>query len=341
MPLRSLFVAAVTAAALTATAAPALAAPPPNDNYLASTPLNAKGTTLAFQSTDSVDTTEATTQSDLFNPGPDGQPLGGAGPENTRCNGTVFGKTVWWDFHPKVDGGVEIKTSGFDNVITVYEWDDSTNPNDPNVAKITKTVQCQDASPGTAEDMVLLDEVKGGRAYTVQVGGVQGPGGLIAGGPLSFELDYFADTDGDGVLDAQPDHCRTTPGPDSSGGCPPGLNVSPLINFDKLPGVGIRIQSLSVGHLPKGARVTARCGGCPTARATAKHSSVTFRSLVGRIVKKGSKVQIQVTLGRTGHGKYRFGATGSLFTWPVIDGNIRPKITQCLHVKTNKIQKCR
>jgi hypothetical protein len=335
MPLRSLLLGAVTAAALTATSAPALAAPPLNDNYLASTALNAKGSQLAPTLMDSsVDTTDATTQSDLFNPGPDGQPLGGDGPENTSCNGTVFGKTVWWDFHPKVNGGVEIKTSGFDNVITVYQWDDSTS-------KIVRTVQCQDLSSGPSEDMVLTDEVKAGKAYTVQVGGVSGPGGLIAGGPLTFELDYFADTDGDGVYDAIPDHCKTTPGPDAFGGCPPGLSVSPLINFDKLPGVGIRIQALAVGHLPRGARVTARCGGCRTATTVAKHSSVTFKSLVGRIVKKGSKVQIQVTLGRSGTGKYRFGATGSLFTWPVINGNVKPKVTQCLHVKTNKIQKCR
>jgi hypothetical protein len=337
MPLRRLLIAAVATAAFTATTAPALAAPPPNDNYLASTPLNAEGTALSSELMDQVDTTEATTQSDLFNPGPDGQPLGGYIAEPTQCNGTVFGKTVWWDFHPKVDGGVEIKTAGFDNAITVYQWDDS---NDANSSKIVKTIQCQDASPGVTEDMILTDEVKAGRAYTIQVGGVSGPGGVVAGGPLSLDFLYFADTDGDGVYDAIPDHCKRTPGPDSSGGCPPGLNVSPLINFDKLPGVGIRIQALSVGHLPKGARVTARCGGCPTATKVAKRSSVTFKSLIGRIVKKGSKVQIRVTLGRTGKGKFRFGATGSLFTWPVIDGNVKPKVTQCLHVKTNKIQKC-
>jgi hypothetical protein len=334
MPLRSLLVAAVTAAAFTATSAPALAVPPPNDNYLASTELNEKGAPLEAELTDPVDTTDATVQSDLFNPGPDGQPLGGDGPESTQCNGTVFGKTVWWDFHPPVDGGVEIKTDGFDNVVSVYQWDDKTS-------KIVRTVQCQDASSSTDEDMILTDEVKKGRAYTIQVGGVTGPGGLIASGPLSLDFLYLADTDGDGVYDAIPDHCKTTPGPDAFGGCPPELSLSPLINFDKLPGVGIRIQALGISHVPKGARVTVRCGGCPKATTVAKRSTIQFKSLVGRIVRKGSKVQIQVTLGRTGKGRYKFGATGSLFTWPVIDGNVRPKITQCLHVKTNKIQKCR
>ena len=62
----------ITAAVLAALAVPetAAAAPPPNDNYLASS-------TIADQEyTDSVDTTEATTQSDLFNPNRDGLPFG-------------------------------------------------------------------------------------------------------------------------------------------------------------------------------------------------------------------------------------------------------------------------
>ena len=334
MPFRSLLLAALTAAALTVTPASALAAPPPNDNYLASTPLNAKGTVLPAELTDQVDTTEATTQSDLFNPGPDGAPLGGDGRENTQCNGTTFGKTAWWDFHPPVDGGVQIKTAGFDNVVNVYQWSDATS-------KITGTVQCQNQSAGITEDMILVKEVKAGRAYTVQVGGAAGPGGLVAGGPLSLDFLFFADTDGDGFYDAEGDKCKTTPGPRSFGGCPPELSVSPLINFDKLPGVGIRIQSLAVSRVPKGAKVTARCGGCKTVTTVAKHASVKFKSLVGRVVKKGSKVQLQVTLGRTGRGKYRYGATGTLITWPVISGNVKPKIQQCLHVRTNKLQKCR
>jgi len=332
MPFRSLLLAATTAAALTATAAPALAAPPANDNYLESTALNQIGAPLPSTLTDQVDTTEATTQTDLFNPGPDGQPLGGAGGEPTTCNGTVFGKTVWWDFHPKVDGGVEIKTAGFDNVVTVYQWSDKTS-------KIVRTVGCQDTA-GLTEDLILPEEVKAGRAYTVQVGGVAGPGGLIAGGPLQFELDYFADTDGDGVLDDQPDKCRTTPGLDGFGGCPPELNVSPIISFDST-GTGIKISRLLVGHLPKGAKVQAKCGGCRTVATIAKRATVEFKTLEGRSVNKGAKVQLRVTMGRQGTGHYRYGATGQLITWPVKVGGIGIKRTQCLHVKTNKIQKCR
>jgi hypothetical protein len=333
MPFRSLLIAATATAALTATTAPALASPPPNDNYLASTALNRAGGPLPSVLTDQVDTTEATTQSDLFNPGPDGLPLGGDGPEPTQCHGTVFGKTVWWDFHPPVDGGVEIKTAaGFDSVVTIYQWSDQTS-------RIVRMIDCQN-TPGPTEDLVLPQEVKGGRAYTIQVGGVSGPGGVIAGGPLSFELDFFADTDGDGFLDAEGDKCKTTPGPRGFGGCPPELNVAPGIKFNSTA-TGITITQLLVGHVPKGAKVRATCGGCHTVTTTAKRSTVEFKKLEGRSVRKGSKVQIRVTMGRHGKGKYRYGATGALITWPVKAGGIGTKRTQCLHVKTNKIQKCR
>jgi hypothetical protein len=335
MPLRSLLVAALTAAALTATSASALAVPPANDNYLASTALNTQGTALEPILTDtSVNTAEATTQTDLFQPGPNGEVLGGAGPENTQCNGTVFGKTVWWDFHPPVNGDVEIKTSGFDNVITVYQWDDKTS-------QIVRTVACQHTG-GAAEDLSLLKQIKGGRAYTVQVGGVTGPDGQFLGGPLSFELDYFADTDGDGVYDLTPDHCKTTPGPDRFGGCPPPLKaiVTPSLSFANTPS-GIRVTRLALTGVPKGAKVQARCGGCPTVTTVAKHATVELKRLVGRNVAKGSKVQLRVTLGRTGKGNFRFGATGVLITWPVKAAGVGNKKTQCLHVGTVKIEKCR
>jgi hypothetical protein len=331
MPHRSLLLAATVAAALTATAAPALAAPPANDNYLESTALNGQGAPLPPTLMDQVDTTEATTQSDLFNPGPDGQPLGGAGAEPTSCNGTVFGKTVWWDFRPPVNGGVEIKTAGFDNVVTVYQWSLQDS-------KIVRTVGCQDTA-GLTEDLVLPQEVKKGRAYTIQVGGVSGPGGVIAGGPLQFELDFFADADGDGVLDDEPDKCKKTPGLRGFGGCPPTLNVSPIISFGST-GTGIRITRLLVGHVPKGAKVQAKCGGCRTVATIARHSTVEFKTLEGRSINKGAKVQIRVTMGRRGKGRYRYGATGQQVTWPVKAGGIGIKRTQCLHVKTNKIQKC-
>src|SRR3954463_16013562 len=78
----------LASAALPATAS---AAPPPNDNYLASTTIPSRPVRSV------VDTTEAPPQADLFNPNAQGQPLGGALPESTSCNGTPIGRTVWYD----------------------------------------------------------------------------------------------------------------------------------------------------------------------------------------------------------------------------------------------------
>jgi hypothetical protein len=82
-----------------------LAAPPVNDNYLASLPVDK----VEFRST--VDLTEATTQSDIFNPSRDGQPLGGGTTENTVCKGTSFGKTAWFDLTPQSDGAIDVSAA--------------------------------------------------------------------------------------------------------------------------------------------------------------------------------------------------------------------------------------
>ena len=75
------------------------------------------------------------------------------------------------------------------------------------------------AAPTRGVDDLLLD-VKGKKNYTIQVGGAAG-----AGGALTFKADFFPDTDGDGVLDDQLDKCKTVPGIERFGGCPPELKV--------------------------------------------------------------------------------------------------------------------
>ena len=309
----------LTAALLLTTPALAAAAPPPNDNYLASTTIPSS----PFSSV--VDTTEATTQTDLFNPNAQGQPLGGAGPESTSCNGTPIGKTVWYDLQPQSDGGVEIKTAGYDAAVAIYEWN-------PNSSQITKLVRCEN-TPGATED-VLLD-VKGGTAYTFQVGGVNG-----ASGQLTFNLDYFPDADGDGILDAL-DDCKTTPGIQASGGCPPSLRgkVSPSLSFANA-GNGIRITRLSVDGVPKGAKVSAKGGGASQTVTAKKAGRVTLSKLAGRSAPAGSSVTVKITLGRSGSGKYRFGATGVAYTWPVKAGGLGRRVQQCLHVGSGKVERC-
>ena len=104
-PARLLLAAALTAAACASAPALASAAPPVNDNYLASLPVD------QAEFTATTDTTEATTQPDLFNPNRDGQPLGGGAAEPLTCKGTAFGKTVWYDLAPQVDGGVQLRAT--------------------------------------------------------------------------------------------------------------------------------------------------------------------------------------------------------------------------------------
>src|SRR4051812_45651783 len=97
-----------TAMAVLVTPAAVSAAPPPNDNYLASTSVADASRPLPSEYSDSVDTTDATTQVDLFNPDKDGFPLGGGGAESTACGSTSYDKTAWWDFRPQSPGRVEI-----------------------------------------------------------------------------------------------------------------------------------------------------------------------------------------------------------------------------------------
>ncbi len=317
-PARLLFAAAVTAAALAGTPALAAAAPPANDNYLSSLPVD------KTEFTATADTTEATTQPDVFNPSRDGQPLGGGAPEPLDCKGTSFGKTVWYDLAPQVDGGVQIRATGFQTVVAVYEW----NARD---SKITRLVDC---SANAGADDLLID-VEGKKNYTIQVGGAGGAGGL-----MNLKVDFFPDTDSDSVLDAL-DKCPKVPGIERFGGCPPELRVVPSIGFDG-NGAGITIKRLIVDKVPKGAKVVARCTpGCGSQTIKAKRlGRVSLTRFVGRSAPAGAKVSIRVTLGRTGKGRYVFGATGSYFEWPVRAGGLGPRRTRCLNVKTSKIERC-
>jgi hypothetical protein len=309
MPLRPVLAALVSLAAFAAAPAAAHAAPPANDNYLASTSLNSPGQALRVESTDTVDTTEATTQPDLFNPSATGAPLGGAGPENTTCDGVSFGKTVWYDFHPNEDGDAEVDASGFDTVITVYEWDLQSS-------KITSTVACK---RGSRLDLLSL---KKGKAYTIQIGGANNASGL-----LNFTLDWFGDADDDGILEPD-DKCPKDPGIQAAGGCPPQLGVSPALGFANASG-GVTISRLVVTSVPKGAKLVASCPGCGSETIKAK-----------RTVKAGAKIQLKVTLPPSGKGKYKYGAVGKRFTWPVRSGGLGTRTQRCLNARSGKVQSC-
>jgi hypothetical protein len=317
--MRLLTAAVVSLSALALTPAGALAAPPINDNYLASLPVAVQPENVL-----QVDTSEATTQPDLFNPNSAGQPLGGGDPETTSCNGVSFGKTVWYDFAPPVNYGVQLRASGFPTVVAVYEWDRESS-------QIKRLVGCE----ATGDDLLL--DLKGRRNYTIQLGGVGG-----AGGPATLKIDAFADTDGDGALD-ELDKCKTVPGIEAAGGCPPSLRgrVSPSVSWAPGSG-GVRITRLVVDSVPKGAKVTARCTGCGSQTVKAKRQGrVTLKKLVGRTARSGGSVEIKVTMRRTGKGRYRFGATGIAFKWPVASDGLGKRKLRCLNVKTGKTERCK
>jgi hypothetical protein len=155
-------------------ASPAVAAPI-NDNYLNSLRLNDPGTVLDRVHTlrDLRDTTGATVQSDVFNP-----PMTGGPAEPTACQGVSYGSTVWYDFHPDINGSVRIRTSGYNTVISLIPFSDKTLLPDlgarlcvPNLSTMTQE---------------LDTSVIAGRAYTIQIGGVAG-----ATGSLEFLFDFI------------------------------------------------------------------------------------------------------------------------------------------------------
>ena len=94
--------------------------------------------------------------------------------------------------------------------------------------------------------------------------------------------------------------------------------------------------------MPKGAKVTARCAGCGSQTITAKKQGrVSLNKLVGRTARAGGSVEVKITMRRTGTGRYRFGATGISFKWPVASDGLGKRVLSCLNVKTGKSERCR
>jgi hypothetical protein len=307
----------------------ALAVPPSNDNYLASSKMvRADGTAARFFH-DVVDTREATTQPDEFQPDKDGMALGGGPAEPTSCPPgpgqapVSFGNTVWYDFAPEVPGGVEITAAGFDTSVVVYRFS-------PQTSRTTAVVACQNLSAGPSED-VQIPSVAGGASYTVQVGGAAGAAG-IAAGLLDFTFRFFPDRDGDGVFDETPDRCPALPGIQAAGGCPPTVAAAMRFAF-RGTGHGVRLTRLSVVHVPQGSRVEARCVRCDISeRLTVKGSSGSVRlaKFLSRPLPAGGVIQVFVTHPRTGSGPYRFGAFGTMITARVLSNALAGPVTRCL-----------
>ena len=294
----------------------ASAAAPLNDNYLASTPMMRSDGTTVREYHDVIDTSEATVQADLFQPDREGMPLGGGPAENTRCNQSQFGATVWYDFLPEISGGAQILATGYDTVVTVYEYDVRT-------ARITRTLTCSDR-PSAGEE-VLLPRVKRGLAYTVQVGSVGPPTGR-----LDFTFNFFGDRDEDDVLDAAPDRCPAIRGVSEAGGCPPRLRTSPRVRTQGAAN-GVRVISVSLGGVPLGARVEARCRRCGLQQVRQARTPVVGLSrFTGRTLPNGAVLELLVTRKRAAGGRYKFGAIGDYYRYEIRRNRLGPRIERCL-----------
>jgi ribosomal protein S17 len=309
---------------------PAQAAPPRNDNYLASLRMNDSTGALPARFGETVDTSEATTQADLFDPSRDGQPFGGSGPEPTSCAAAPsYAKTIWYDFVPPTPGAVSIRTTGFDSVFAVYEFSLET-------AQLGKLIACQNASAGVTEERQIQRPLRAGHGYTIQVGGVNG-----AAGPLDFAFEFFADRDGDELFDEAPDKCLTLPGIPAFGGCPPVVRGSSRVLVANVAG-GVRITRMLVDRGDRGARIQVSCGRCgPAARARVSGSgTVRIRGFEGRTVQAGDSVRVRITRPRTKTGRFRFGAFGKVIRWPITSAGLGRSRLTCLRPGSGKEIRC-
>ncbi len=146
------------------------------DHYLESISLNENDRVLTLRSGgDTVDTSRATTQRDLFVPG--GSPSGIDEP--TACNGVSYGKTVWYDFIPHVNGDVLLQASafGFNPGMRVIRFDRRTFRPIGQLGCATQLVS------GLVQ--VGVKGARRGVGYSVQIGGVGGTGGV-----LEFDLNF-------------------------------------------------------------------------------------------------------------------------------------------------------
>jgi hypothetical protein len=283
---------------------------PPNDDYLQSFALNDDGSRLERKDTlkDIRDTANASVQDDVFTPPRDGGPA-----EVTECDGARYGKTIWYDFYPDVAGVVRIKANGYDAVISVIRFDRKTG--EPRFSGRA----CINDSSSTQEEM--LTRVKKGRAYTVQLGGVND-----ASGSLEFLFDFLADTDADGVLD-DVDRCPRVKGRGRPSGCPLRVRAEPLLRARPVPG-GIEVVGLAVTPT-RASRVEVSCSrGCRTEVKRAKRGNVRlrFKRVRGERLAAGSKLVIRATRRR---------AFGAYIAYRIRDGNFT-KIERCLRPGSSK-----
>jgi len=303
----ALAAAAFVVALVIAVPVTAAAAPPDNDDYRSSAPLNSRGSRLDRTHTlvdPARDTTGATVQSDIFSP-----PESGGPPEITsfaQCRNTTgatsYGHTVWYRFYPDVSGLVRLHASGYDAVISLFEFNQQTLQPD--------YTHRQCINMFNSSDEELFATVRGKHGYTVQIGGAGDASGILA-----FRFDFLADTDLDGVLDSN-DQCPKLYARTKSG-CPPRLSADVTLRATPTSN-GIQLIAVDVSA-PRGSRVQVTCPGCGKQVKTAR--TVHFPGLRGTQLRAGSKLKVYVT---------KPGAIGTYIQYKILAGNF-VKTKRCLN----------
>ena len=297
----------VLSGAATATHVPGA---PPNDDYLQSFALNQPGERLERTDTlkDEQDTSNASVQADVFSP-----PNSGGPAEATTCDGVSYGRTVWYDFYPDVPGVVRVRANGYDAAIAVVPFARRTSMPD------FDRRACINDSSSTQEE--LLTRVRSGRAYTIQLGGVND-----AAGELEFLFDFLADTDNDGVLD-DADNCPRLSGGGRPSGCPKRLRPDVVLRAQPVAG-GIRVLGLTV-KAPRGSRIQVTCTrGCrrEVRRAERGGRTISFKRVRGNRLPARSKLEIRVTRRR---------AIGAYVAYKIRNGDFK-RVERCLRPGSKK-----
>ena len=290
----------------------ALAVIPANDDYLKSTTINRADTRLTREEVKtSVDTTEATVQADLFVPGTNP----GGGPENTTCKGRTFGKTVWYDLHPDVDGALEIQTAA--------STSPSTSTSSTTAPPRSSTTWAARPSPARRTSSSRASRAAGTtRSRSAASTPALGP----VGGVLGLSFQFFADRDDDNVFDPL-DDCPDEPGVRAHGGCPPELVATPKLTATPT-GTGIIVKSLSVSAT-KGSKVEVRCRRRCSGHQARTAGVVSFPLLRGRAVPAGAAIEIFVTKAHS---------IGRYVRYDVVRGNFK-RVDRCLRPGSRKPQK--
>jgi hypothetical protein len=299
-----------------------------------------------------VDTSNATTQEDVFSP-----PGNGGGPEFLECRvgqaSSGYGKTMWSVFRVHRYGRMRISTGGsFDSVIAVVPFQSPLDDPTPR----WDLGFCTDRLNGFTEDFKgSLPVVIRGGWYAVQVGGYRDPAtGAIGGGPVETKFEFER---------------------------PARLRSNATLRGRPAPG-GIFVTEVEVDRVPRGARVVLSCtrGGCGRESKNARLVSRTsfgrpvgkvspadevsgvrmagargdtpesdraelaavaaagpvaraarsFRLLTGDRVDAGSTIEVRVTFP---------GRIGRYYGWKVRNGSPSKKIERCLEPFSNSPQK--